>query len=733
MRHHWHLLALLLALAAAARPSAGPAPLQLELSPSNSPPLAFAAAEIQRAHLERAPAPLKKVRLHITGAGAPQSFQLAQPAPDTLEVRGADAPGAMYGGLEIAEALRLGLLAQLRPGEHRPYIEQRGIKFNVPLDVRTPSYSDNSDAAQLNLPEMWNLDFWRTLLDEMARHRYNVLTLWNLHPFPSIVKVPEYPEVALNDVLRARPHHFHDHFEAFSQMGHNMFQPAMLQDAEVVKKMTLDDKIAFWRAVMQHAHDRGIAVYWFTWNTFLFGAEGKHGLSRARLDDNLVRYFRASVRETVRTYPLLAGIGITAGEHMANDMGGRDKETWLWDTYGEGIRDALKDQPQRQFRLIHRLHMTRPEAIFKRWQDYPGPFDLSYKYAVAHMYSITNPPFIREVLDGLGHGRRTWLTVRNDDIYSFRWGDPEFARHFLLALPPADKLAGFYMGPDGYIWGRDFLTQLPPGGPRPTVIEKQWYSFMLWGRLAYDPTLSDDFFRRVLAYRFPTLEPEKLDTAWRAASRIFPLITRLVWGSIDVRWFPEACLSHPAYRGFYTVREFIERDPMPGSGVIGIKPWRKAVLAGETPQGTTPLQIADALEANARAVHQLLPDLRARQGFHLEARATLNDLEMFALLGNYYAAKIRAACALALFDRTQDETRRQEAIRHLQAAVVSWNAYAQNYARQYENRVLYNRIGWVDRLALLEKVRADVDLARHWKPGSLASDDPAQRANPRAD
>jgi hypothetical protein len=39
----------------------------------------------------------------------------------------------------------------------------------------------------------------------------------------------------------------------------------------------------------------------------------------------------------------------------------------------------------------------------------------------------------------------------------------------------------------------------------------------------------------------------------------------------------------------------------------------------------------------------------------------------------------------------------------------------------------------VDRLALLEKVRADVEIARAWKPGTLTSDEPAQRANTRAD
>jgi len=31
---------------------------------------------------------------------------------------------------------------ELRSGEHKPHIEFRGIKFNIPIDVPTPSYSD---------------------------------------------------------------------------------------------------------------------------------------------------------------------------------------------------------------------------------------------------------------------------------------------------------------------------------------------------------------------------------------------------------------------------------------------------------------------------------------------------------------------------------------------------------------------------------------------------------------
>ena len=135
----------------------------------------------------------------------PQAYAIRvkqEPGRRTYIVLAIDAAGAMYGGLDLAEAIRLDTLDTLRDSDHAPHIARRGIKFNIPLDVRTPSYSDAGDAAQQNIPEMWSFDFWRTFLDELARHRYNVLSLWSLHPFPSLVKVPEYPDVALDDVQR---------------------------------------------------------------------------------------------------------------------------------------------------------------------------------------------------------------------------------------------------------------------------------------------------------------------------------------------------------------------------------------------------------------------------------------------------------------------------------------------------------------------------------------------------
>ena len=635
----------------------------------------------------------------------------------TITVRGADAAGAMYGGLDIAEALRTRTLDVLKDSDHTPHIARRGIKFNIPLDLRTPSYTDCSDAAQANIPEVWERAFWTDYLDAMARHRYNVLSLWSLHPFPSMVKVPEFPEVALDDVWRTRAK-LDDNF-SFSGVGY--VRPEMLADHEVVKRMTMDEKIAFWRWVMQQAADRGIQLYVFTWNVFTFGAEGKHGITDDLNNAITKKYFRASVREMVKTYPLLAGMGITAGEGMPHKMDSKVKEAWLWETYGEGVRDALKDDPKRVFGMIHRFHWTAQSEILEAFNDYPGPFEFSFKYSVAHMYSITNPPFIQPLLEGLAPGRKTWLTVRNDDIYTFRFGDPVYARDYIRNMPSADKMAGFYMGPDGYTWGRDFLERNPDSGKHPLVMEKQWYAFMLWGRLAYEPSLSDSHFERMLAARHPKASSQQLFRALQGASQVMPLTTRFFWGDIDLKWFPEACLSHPKSKGFYTVRHFMEGTSMPGANVLPIRDWRARLTARKPMEETTPLQIADALERAAAETISALDTLRDAAKEDAELQKNITDCEALAWLGRYYASKIRGACALALFDTNSATSEQESALRLLGDALSHWKKYAAIRDAHYVP-ALYNRVGYVDITALTEKVAADIEIARNWKPDTLKDD-----------
>ena len=225
------------------------ASLALTNDPDTGGPGKFAAEEIRREAAARGmtlgeDAKATRVALTIEKSAAAQGYSIRvqnDGGRRVITVSGADAAGAMYGGLDVAEAIRNGTLDALRDSEHKPHIAQRGIKFNIPLDLRTPSYTDSSDAAQANIPEMWEREFWTRFLDAMARHRYNVLSLWSLHPFPSLVKVPEFPEVALNDVWRTRA--MLD--DSFSFSGTGFVRPAMLANHEVVKRISIEEKIEF--------------------------------------------------------------------------------------------------------------------------------------------------------------------------------------------------------------------------------------------------------------------------------------------------------------------------------------------------------------------------------------------------------------------------------------------------------------------------------------------------------
>ena len=119
---------------------------------------------------------------------------------NSIVLAGGDANGLMYAGIDLTEMILLGKdLFAIGSIDQKPYIRHRGLRYNIPLDAGTPSYDDTGDAAQKNIETMWEWDFWKQYLDHMALNRYNLLTIWSLHPYPSWIRVPDYPEVALEN------------------------------------------------------------------------------------------------------------------------------------------------------------------------------------------------------------------------------------------------------------------------------------------------------------------------------------------------------------------------------------------------------------------------------------------------------------------------------------------------------------------------------------------------------
>lgn len=676
-------------------------------------PVSFGAAELGAALGPLADPGRGPVAIEVTQRGTPESFRLVvrrtggAEFPDEVRIEGADAAGAMYGAFELAEQLRVGGWAGVRETAREPHVRERGVKFNAPLDARSPSYSDASTAAQENIATMWDQAFWREFIDRLARDRFNLISLWNLHPFPSLVRVPEYPDVALADVQRSRgPWQEYHTLQAV-----DLDAPALLNHTETLRRLAIDEKIAFWREVMRHGKARNVKFYVITWNVFTNGVAGKYGITSALDNPTTIDYFRRSVRELLLTYPDLAGIGITTGENMVGATAA-EKEAWMVRTYGQGVLDALERQPQRRITFVHRQHEAGAAEIARQFAPllaHPRvDFVYSFKYAEAHALSVTRPRFHEKFLPEIGAHQTLW-TVRNDDVYHFRWAAPDFVREFVRGMP-AGATRGFYYGSDQFVWGRDFLSaERAPDAPRPLELEKHAVHWQLWGRLGYDPGLDNDRFAALLQLRHPGTDGRDLLETWQAASLVPPTVTAFHWGALDFQWYIEGGRSRPepaqTPTGFHDINRFISLRPHPASGHLSIPDH----VAGRT-NGTPPLAVADRLDALvARALDGAARQERAAAS-DLELRRLLEDIRALAYLGRYYAHKIRAATALAFHRRDHRSEQAATLALELNRAAQAWRLYAATALTLYQNPLWTNRVGHVDWRETYSSVLYDLTL-----------------------
>ncbi len=642
-----------------------------------------------------------KKLLKIHGFKAPSTIETEgfslQIQGKKIAVIGYDPAGLMYGGLELAEQISLFGIEAIKPVMENPYMAMRGTKFNIPLDVRTPSYSDFSDAGQKNIPEMWSMDFWKEYIDDLATYRYNFISLWNLHPFPSMVKVPDYPDIALNDVMRSAGSLKED----YPLEGMGFDAPEVMDTLEIVKTMTIDEKIDFWRAVMKYGKEHNVDFYIITWNIFDYGIENKYGITDEIHNETTRDYFKKSVEAMVLTYPDLKGIGLTTGENM-HGATFEEKENWAFDTYAQGMVDALEKSPGRKMTFVHRQHYAGALEIadkFKPLIDHPDiEFIYSFKYAQAHVYSSTTQPFHTGFVKDIqtkGNLKTIW-TLRNDDIYYFRWGAPDFVREFIKNIP-YDVSRGYYYGSDQYIWGREFLDKYPTT-PNQIELDKHWYHWMIWGRLGYNPNMENERFISMIHQAYPQVDATILFDAWQNTSMVYPLTTGFHWGALDFQWYIEGCQSRDManrtpYR-YNDINDFISLPPHPASGNISIPDFVDAVSADKSLDGITPYEVANKLKTNAENALKSIEKIDVHE--NSELMKVILDIQSMAYMGLFYSYKIRAATDLQFFRKRGNLVDQENAIRNLKISISYFKKYASNAMKININPMWTNRVGNVD-------------------------------------
>lgn len=639
----------------------------------------------------------------------PEGFRI-QHLDTSTKITAIDDAGLMYGGLELAELLATEQLTKNTTLVQNPHMSMRGSKFNIPLDARTPSYTDASDTAQQNIPAMWDFEFWKDYIDQMAEARFNFISLWSLNPFPSILRVPGYEDISLDDVWRSRTIRSQEHYHLW---GTGLVTPAILENAEVVLEISIDEKIEFWRNVMAYGKSRNIDFYFVTWNIFTDGTFGKHGISDNVDNPSTRDYYRKSVYALFETYPDLKGIGLTTGENM-HKVPFEKKEEWAFDTYGRGALEFAQAHPDRKIRFIHRQHMASPSAVLDQFtplleQDNID-FVFSFKYAKAHVYSATTQPYHQDFVQNLEPtGVKTIWTQRNDDTYYFRWGSPDFVRTFIKNIPQSVS-QGHYLGSDQWIWARDFLHRDRSASPL-LEITKHDFQWTLWGRLSYDPNLSNERFESWLSHRYKiTAESSRaLLEAWQNASMIYPAVTGFHWGPVDFKWYIEACRSRPRQAnnktGFHDVNKFIDLPPHKFADKQSIPDF----VEGKPSQSKTPFETAQQIEDYAKAAEKALTSLEEEPSPQL--RPILADIRIVAQMGYYYADKVRGSTELALYRANGKSHHQTAAIEHLCNAARSWMAYTNAAIEVYRNPLWTNRVGIVDFKQTYKYVLDDIRIA----------------------
>ena len=594
--------------------------------------------------------------------------------------------GYFYALIDIANQIKLyKTLKTFNTGKITACIKNRGIKFNIPLDARSPSYSDEADSAQKNIENMWDFDFWKIFIDELAKNKFNAVSLWSLAPFSSLVKVEDYPLASLNDVKKTtKP-------IVSTTEGLGMSNKTILESLVTVKKISIEEKIEFWQKVMDYAKTRCIYFYVFTWNLFDFGTEGNPYGIDDDLDNPVSKdYFTKATETLFRTYPLLKGFGITAGERMSRDRNIPKDIAWLRDTYGKAIENVIAENPNRKIKLIHRLQYTNIQTILDAYEDFKGEFNVSLKYSQAHMYAAEKPVFVLGTIDALPEHINYWLTVRDDDYYMFRNGDPNFARAYINNMPQTNQ-EGFFMGPDGFTWGREYISKNPEFYGK-LVFEKMWYNLAIWGKSAFSPDTEDDYFVKLLASHFGEIVSNDLYKAWQISSSIFSDFQQTHWKALDYQWNPETCCHYVEKERavwFGDINDFMECDSEVGTDRISVKNYCENIANNRENIGTNPLVVAKRLQEKSKTSNEIIMKFN-NADFSNEFKQTISDIKSMNLIGLYYGLKLEAAIELKLSRLTNDKDRKNKAVLLLEQCQDVWSEYCEmvlaNYTPQYLTR-----------------------------------------------
>jgi len=582
-----------------------------------------------------------------------EGFQIARLCSNdrsVLCVIARDETGAMYGTLDLAEQIQMNnSLKNIKEKLSNPRFAFRAIKFNLPWSAYRPS---ENPAMNLHTQTCRDLKFWQCFMDMMAENRFNVLSLWNLHPFPYMIRPKNFPEAC-----------------SFS-------------DKELAQWQR------FWRRLFNMAKERGIETYVVNWNIVVSPefAKAQGVKERNDISDIVQDYTRQCVTQLIDEYEDLTGLGVTLADWMSK-MTPKEREDWIQETFVAGMKQA-----KRTVKFIHRSVLAGSPTEMRRVIDeanLPDPVWVEIKFNWSHGHSTPRLAITHDYSSGQiderfwkpkpANYRIAWM-IRNEDFFILRWGQPDFIREH-IAMNDKNYVGGYFVGSEGYIPAKEYSHKPNDHVTWKYAFEKQWLFYKMWGRLLYDPQTPDKVFAAEFDHRYGVGVGDKLLRAYALASQMPLRLASFHAATWDFTLYSEGFLA-PAQTGFNDkVSPFISIDELIRHRTLdptylSIFNYVESEVANRRIEESllTPLELADDLEKDGKRALELVNSLLPKAGQNLPMlQCEIADVQAWAYLSFYFADKLRAGVALETFRRTKDIEEQKRAVVLLKNAVRYWD------------------------------------------------------------
>ncbi len=602
---------------------------------------------------------LISLALHDTKLKA-EAFSII-PEGKIITVYGGDHRGLIYGTLSLIEAIENGAtLEKVQADEQAPKLEFRGIKYNLPWETYRPS-----SALDQHMETAKDLEYWEAFLDMMVRNRFNVVSFWNMHPYTFMVRPKNFPEAS-----------------PWSEKEFAEWQHLYKEIFRMAKERALDTYIVHWNIFVskEFAEAHGVAKQNFYPFYYVEGDT----------TEIVRRYIRESVKQVLKEYPDLDGIGISHGEGMAG-MTALERQEWMDDVILAGMLEARRERP---VKLIHRVpfssglsseggtsknvEVVTRDAMEKLEDSFEGPIWVEMKFNWSHAHST---PRLEKVHGGeLGdtyfdplptNYKIAWM-ARNEDFFALRWGVPDFIRKHIALNGQASYVGGYFIGSETYIPALDYFTKVKNPVDWKWAFQRQWLFYKLWGRLLYDPDTPDAVFQNEFNRRYGK-KAENLLNAYSLASATQLRLASLYSSKWDFTLYSEGFMAlQGEYTNYIGVNALIDQ-PVMDTDYVSVSDYVKTTVAkgSYSKNRITPPKLIHILERDNLEALKLVKDIDTKGNASLMYEVA--DVKTWANLGLHLAEKLKGAVALQTYRLSGGEENKKKAIVHLNKALDYWD------------------------------------------------------------